>query len=124
MSYEEDTKAWQAIQDKEFLKLLVADMRRARADIELHALNNNPLNPDAAFDRIYQLAKQLERSLDTLYGILLEDWIEAVKEARHGAEFQGDEAADLERIRNIHKTREMGRSTRRRTGTGHWKKAR
>lgn len=122
MSYEEDTKAWQAIQDKEFIKLLIADMRRARDDIELHTLNHNPLNPDAAFDRIYLLAKQMERDLSTLYGIFLEDWAEAVRAVRHGAEFQGDEAADIELIRNIHKTKEMGRSTRKRTGTGRWKR--
>ena len=117
-------KTWEAIQDKEFIKLLIADMRRIRDDIELYTTNYNPLNPDESLDQIYRLAKQMERDLDTLYGIYLEDWANAVKEARHGQDFDGEEAADLEHLRNMHKTREMGRSYRRRTGTGHWRRTR
>lgn len=105
-------KAWEAIQDKEFIKLLVADMRRIRAEVEAHTLNYNPLNPDQALDEIYQLSKQMERDLDTLYKILLEDWISAVKEARHGVDFDGEETADIEKMRNIIKTKEMGSSRR------------
>lgn len=116
------SKAWQAIQDKEFIKLLIADMRRIRSDIELRTLNYSPLNPDESLDTIYQLSKQMERTLDTLYGIFLEDWANAVKEARHGEDFDGEEAADIELMRNLVKTKEMGRSTRKRTGTGRWKR--
>jgi rRNA-processing protein FCF1 len=113
---------WQAVQDKEFLKLLVADMRRIRADIEALTLNYSPLNPDQSLDAIYKLSKEMERDLDTLYKIFLEEWVEAVKAARHGAEFKGEEAADIEALRDIIKTKEMGRSTRRRTGTGRWRR--
>lgn len=125
MSYvSRGSKAWQAAQDQEYIKLLIADMRRIRSDIETYTLNYSPLNPDHSLDEIYKLSKQMERDLDTLYKIFLEAWISAVKEARQGQEFEGEEAADIELMRNIHKTREMGRSTRKRTGTGHWKKAR
>lgn len=116
------SKAWQAVQDKEFIKLLIADMRRIRSDIETHTLNYNPLNPDDSLDAIYQLAKQMERDLDTLYEAYLEDWAEAVKEARHGQDFEGEEADDLELYRNLLKTKEMGSSTRRRTGEGRWRR--
>lgn len=102
------SKAWEAVSDKEFIKLLIADIRRIRADIETHTLHYNPLNPDESLDAIYQLSKQMERSLDTLYEIYLEDWAEAVKEARQGKEFEGEEAADLEWHRNMIKTRQMG----------------
>lgn len=122
MSYADYAKAWEAIQDKEYIKLLIADMRRIRADIELHTVEYSPLNPDAALDAIYQLAKQMERDLDTLYKIYLEAWIAAVKEARHGAEFEGEEAADIETMRNLVKTKEMGHSTRRATGAGRWRR--
>lgn len=118
------SKDWQAVQDKEFIKLLIADMRRIRADIEVRTLNYNPLNPDEALDAIYQLAKQMERDLDTLYKLYLEDWASAVKEARRGEEFEGEEEADLELYRNLLKTKEMGRSTRKRTGTGRWQRNR
>lgn len=111
---------WQAVQDQEFLKLLVADMRRIRADIETLTLNYNPLNPDASLDTIYQLSKQMERDLDTLYRIFLEEWVSAVKEARHGQEFEGEEAADIQAMRDMIKTKEMGRSTRKRTRSGQW----
>lgn len=114
-------RTWEAIQDKEYIKLLIADMRRIRKDIELRTTNYSPLNPDAALDIIYQLAKQMERDLDTLYEIYLEDWAEAVKEARHGQEFEGEEAADLELHRNIIKTRQMGESTTR-GERGRWRK--
>ena len=117
------SQAWEAVKDNEFIKLLIADIRRIRNEIELHTLHYNPLNPDAALDTIYQLTKDQERTLDTLYGIYLEAWANAVKEARHGAEFEGEEAADIEEMRKIIKTKEMGRSTRRRTGTGRWKRA-
>jgi len=118
------SEAWQAVNDKEFIKLLIADMRRIRNDIETHTLHYNPLNPDESLDAIYQLSKQMERDLDTLYGAYLEDWANAVKEARQGQDFDGEEAKDLEYLRNLHKTREMGRTIRRRTGTGHWKRTR
>lgn len=111
------SKAWQGVNDKEFIKLLIADIRRARNDIELHTTNYNPLNPDAALDEIYKLAKQMERSLNTLHEIYLEAWAEAVIEARHGQEFEGEEAADIEKQRNIIKTRLMGDSSR-----GRWRK--
>lgn len=125
MSYvSRGSKEWQAVQDKEFIKLLVADMRRIRADIEALTLNYNPLNPDQSLTEIYKLGKEMERDLDTLYKIFLEDWISAVKEARHGAEFEGEEAADIELMRNLVKTKEMGRSTRKRTGTGKWTRTR
>lgn len=106
------SEAWQAIQDKEYIKLLIADMRRIRSDIEAHTLNYNPLNPDESLDTIYQLSKQMERDLDTLYQAYLEDWTNAVIEARHGADFEGEEADDLERIRNLIKTKEMGHAGR------------
>lgn len=102
------SEAWQAVQDKEFIKLVIADMRRIRADIELHTLNYNPLNPDESLDAIYQLSKQLERDLDVLYKAYLEDWANAVKVAREGEEFSGEEAQDLEAYRNLIKTKEMG----------------
>lgn len=116
MSYR-DTPEWREVQDKEFIKLLIADMRRIRSDIELRTLNYNPLNPDESLDVIYQLTKQMERDLDTLYRLYLEDWVEAVKEARGGKEFSGEEAADLETYRNIIKTKEMGRSSK-----GRWRR--
>lgn len=111
---------WQAVQDKEYIKLLIADMRRIVDNILVRAIDYNPLNPDAALDEIYRLAKEAERDLDTLYKIYLEAWISAVKEARHGQDFEGEEAADIELMRNLIKTKEMGRSTRRRTKTGNW----
>lgn len=111
---------WQSVQDQEFIKLLVADLKRIRADIEQHTLHYSPLNPDQSLDAIYKLTKQMERDLDTLYKIFLEDWVSAVKEARHGAEFEGEEAADIEAMRNLVKTKEMGRSTRKRTRSGQW----
>lgn len=113
---------WLSVQDKEFIKLLIADMRRIRADIEEHTLHYSPLNPDQSLDAIYKLSKQMERDLDTLYRIFLEEWVSAVREARRGAEFEGEEAADIELMRNLIKTKEMGRSTRKRTGTGRWKR--
>lgn len=106
------SEAWQAVTDKEFIKLLIADMRRIRADIEAHTLNYNPLNPDESLDTIYQLAKQMERDLDTLYQAYLDDWANAVIEARHGVDFDGEEADDLELYRNLIKTKEMGRTAR------------
>lgn len=112
---------WEAIQDKEYIKLLIADVRRARNDIELHTVNYNPLNPDAALDEIYKLAKQMERSLNTLYEIYLEAWVEAVVEARHGQEFEGEEAADIEKQRNAIRTRLMGDSTTTRDGRARWR---
>lgn len=111
---------WKAAKDTEYIKLLIADIRRVIDGILTRALHHDPLNPDAALDDIYRLAKEGERDLDTLYGIFLEEWISAVKAARRGAEFEGEEAADIERMRNIVKTKEMGRSTRRRTKTGNW----
>lgn len=116
------SKDWKAAKDTEYIKLLIADMRRIIDDILARALHYNPLNPDAALDDVYQLAKEAERDLDTLYGIFLEEWISAVKAARRGVEFQGEEAADIELMRNIIRTKQMGRTTRRRTGTGHWKR--
>lgn len=107
------SRDWQAVQDKEFIKLLIADMRRIRSDIETHTLNYNPLNPDDSLDAIYQLSKQMERDLDTLYKIYLEDWAKAVKEARQGEEFSGEEAADLALYRSLIETREMGYSSKR-----------
>lgn len=125
MSYiSRGSKAWQAVQDKEFNKLLVADMRRIRAEIEALTLNYNPLNPDQSLTEIYKLGKEMERDLDTLYKIFLEEWVEAVKEARRGAEFEGEEADDIEAMRNLIRTKEMGRSTRKRTGTGKWTRTR
>lgn len=109
-------RTWQAVQDKEFIKLLIADMRRIRADIELHTLNYSPLNPDESLDAIYGLAKQMERDLDTLYKAYLDDWANAVKEARHGEEFEGEEAEDLELYRSLLRTREMGQTTERTKG--------
>lgn len=117
------SKAWQLVQDKEFIKLLIADMRRIRDEIELRTLNYNPLNPDESLDAIYQLSKQMERDLDTLYKAYLEDWANAVREARHGADFDGEEAADLETYRNLIKTKEMGRSRKIGSG-GHWRRHR
>lgn len=116
------SEEWLSVQDKEFIKLLIADMRRIRADIEEHTLHYSPLNPDQSLDAIYKLNKQMERDLDTLYRIFLEEWVSAVREARRGAEFDGEEAADIELMRNLIKTKEMGRSTRKRTGTGRWKR--
>lgn len=113
------SQSWQAVNDKEFIKLLIADMRRIRSDIEIHTLNYNPLNPDESLDAIYQLAKQMERDLDTLYKAYLEDWANAVKEARQGEEFIGEEAADLESYRRLIKTREMGNSDKKR---GKWRR--
>lgn len=115
------SKSWQAVNDKEFIKLLIADMRRIRSDIELHTLNYNPLNPDESLDAIYQLAKQMERDLDTLYKAYLEDWANAVTEARQGEEFSEEEAADLELYRNLIETRQMGKSDKR---AGRWRKHR
>jgi hypothetical protein len=118
MSYR-DTREWKDVQNKEFIKLLIADMRRIRGDIELHTLNYNPLNPDESLDTIYQLVKQMERDLDVLYRTYLEEWAEAVKEARGGEEFSGEEAKDLELYRNLIKTREMGHSDKAR---GRWRR--
>lgn len=118
------SKEWQDIQDKEFIKLLIADLRRIRSDIELHTLNYNPLNPDESLDAIYQLTKQMERDLDTLYRVYLEEWAEAVRAARDGQEFSGEEAADLEHYRNLIKTREMGKSQRDSQGRGRWRRHR
>lgn len=120
MSYvSRGSRAWQAVQDKEFIKLLIADMRRIRSDIEIYTLNYDPLNPDESLDAIYQLAKQMERDLDTLYKAYLEDWANTVQEARHGQEFSGEEAADLDAYRNLIKTREMGQSDKAR---GRWRR--
>jgi hypothetical protein len=120
MSYRNNDE-WRDVQNKEFIKLLIADLRRIRGDIELHTLNYNPLNPDESLDTIYQLVKQMERDLDVLYRTYLEEWAEAVKEARGGQEFSGEEAADLELYRNLIKTREMGRSDRSKD-RGRWKR--
>ena len=117
-------KNWKAIQDKEYIKLLIADVRRARNDIEIHTVNYNPLNPDAALDEIYKLSKQMERSLNTLYEIYLEAWVESVIDARHGQEFEGEEAADIEKQRSAIRTRLMGDSTTTRGGRGRWRSRR
>lgn len=111
MSYR-DTKEWHEVHNKEFIKLLIADLRRIRADIEVRTLNYDPLNPDEALDIIFQLVKEMGRDLDVLYQTYLEEWAEAVKEARGGKEFTGEEAADLEHYRNLIKTQQMGRSKR------------
>jgi len=118
------SKAWEAVSDKEFIKLLIADVRRIRADIETHTLRYNPLNPDESLDQIYQLTKQMERSLDTLYEIYLEDWAEAVKVARQGQEFEGEEAGDLELYRSIIQTRQMGDTKSHGQEWGRWRKRR
>jgi hypothetical protein len=114
------SQEWQDVQEKEYIKLLVADTRRLIDDMMTLAVNYNPLDPEAAMDDVYQLAKQGEENLNTIYRIFLEEWAEAVKRARQGKEFEGEEARDIQTLRNIIKTKEMGRSTRRRTKTGNW----
>lgn len=116
------SKQWRAAKDTEYIKLLIADIRRVIDGILTRALHHDPLNPDAALDDIYRLAKEGERDLDTLYGIFLEEWVSAVKAARGGAEFEGEEAADIEAMRNLIKTKEMGKPFKKRTGTGGWRR--
>lgn len=115
------SEEWYRINRTEDMKALAAELNIIQADIELHTIKYNPLNPDESLDTIYQLARRMKRVMEKMDAILLKEWVEAVSEAREKG-FNPEEAADIERINNLLKTKEMGLATRKRTGTGRWRR--
>lgn len=115
------SEEWHRINRNEDMKALAAELHLIQSDIEAHTIKYNPLNPDESLDTIYQLARRMKRVMEKMDGILLREWVEAVSQAK-GNEFNPEESADIKLISDLLKTKEMGKSTKRKNGAQHWRR--
>lgn len=106
---------WHRINRDEDMKALVAELKLICSDIEVHTVEYNPLNPDESLDSIHQLARLMTRVLEKLDGILLKEWLEAISQVREKG-FNPEEIKDIQLITDLLKTKEMGKTTKRRDG--------